>query len=113
MNSKLRDIKVAFNSNGTVRWATHELVEHPYAEEGILFREVTETGDITDSKKFDCPECLQKFAGSFEEFWNNRNSVKVPWNDLTEAQKALRAFIHGTTRGIAIMKDKAIEESRK
>ena len=39
---KARELKVAFNSNGTVRWATHELKEHPYAEEGVLFREVLE-----------------------------------------------------------------------
>lgn len=46
---KPREIKVAFNSNETVRWATEQIDGHPFAEEGTLFREV-----LPDP---DCPNC--------------------------------------------------------
>lgn len=36
-----RQIKVAFNSNGTVRWATNQLENIPFSENGVLFQEVT------------------------------------------------------------------------
>ena len=86
-----KEIKVAFNSNGSVRWATHQIKNHPFSEPGTLFIEAP-TSCSACNEEFDCKVCGYKEDNSIKrliEFLRNMEDQRAdyPKNIADEIEK--------------------------